>query len=152
MSRMKFFLSTIVISDICNVILPRTNDITFAIHEYPALNFRYPQLHFHKCNQPTTNTILTRTNSHFRYLQSNFKRVKCLWSRYSVSCIKKKNKIKKKKIVNKRSNDWQQRLPNKNRKIKVKYPNSNKVAMPVFPSPKFNSLTLERYLAPLLTT
>ena len=41
---MTFFLSTIVISDIHNVILPRTNDVTFAIHMYLAFNFRYPQL------------------------------------------------------------------------------------------------------------
>jgi len=32
-----------------------------------------------------------------------------------------------KKIVKKTANDWQQWLPNKNLKIKVKYPNLNKV-------------------------
>ena len=42
MSTMTFFLSTIVISDIHNDILPRTNDVTFAIHVYWAINFRYP--------------------------------------------------------------------------------------------------------------
>lgn len=43
---MTFFKSTIVISDIHNVILPRTNYVTFAIHVYSSFNVRFPQFHF----------------------------------------------------------------------------------------------------------
>ncbi|XP_048876207.1 uncharacterized protein LOC125746351 [Brienomyrus brachyistius] len=38
---MTFFLFTIVISDIHNVILPRANYVTFAIHVYWVFNYRY---------------------------------------------------------------------------------------------------------------
>ena len=58
------------ISDSHDVILPRTNDITFAIHVNGASHYRYLQRHFAKSKliQDTCNRILTRKKSHFIYI------------------------------------------------------------------------------------
>ena len=83
-SVIQFFLVKKNISDIHNIILPRTNDVTFAIHVYWAFNFRYPQLHsgylewtfwisateFLLGKTPITdifNPVVTSHNFHIRY-------------------------------------------------------------------------------------